>query len=63
MDRDAVRKVVDWEKLKGITKGLEEGGVKEEDKWYEELRGESNYDKLMDLRAQCLKDSRQGKRW
>ena len=39
-----------------------EGEVKAEDKWHEELRGESNYDKLMDLNAQCLKESRQGKR-
>ena len=66
VDRDVVRKVVDKERLKGITKGLEEGGVKEDHKWYEELRGESNYDKLMNLRAQCLKDSWQEKwarRW
>ena len=35
-------------------------GVKEEDKWYEELRGESDYGKLMDLRAQCPKDESAG---
>ena len=37
-----------------------------EDKWYDNLPGDSAYGKLKSLRTQCLKNSRQGKwakRW
>ena len=42
MQKDAVRKVVDWDKLKEVVKGVQEGGVNEEDKWYNDLLGNTN---------------------
>ena len=63
VQRDAVRRIVDWDKLMGIAKELEEGEAGEEGRWYEGLLGESNYDKLIGLRAQCLKDSRHKHWW
>ena len=46
VQRDAVQKVVDWDKLKDTVKGVQEGGVEEEDGWYNKLPGDSPYDKL-----------------
>ena len=66
VQRDAVWKVVDWDKLKDTVKGVQEGGVEEEDGWYNKLPGDSPYDKLQSLQAQHLKTSHQGKwakRW
>ena len=66
VQKDAIRKVVDWDRLKDTVKGVQEGGVKEEDKWYDELLGDSPYNKLKSLHAEHLKTSRQGKwakRW
>ena len=66
VQRDRVRKVVDWEKLTGIIKGVKEAGIEKENDWYKNLPGRSYYDKMVSLRARCLKDSQQGKwakRW
>ena len=66
VQKDAVRKVVDWDRLKELVKSIQEGQVEEEDRWYDELLGDSPYDKMKSLFAQLLKTSRQGKwakRW
>ena len=35
--KDAIRKVVDWYRPKDTVKRIQEGGVSEEDKWYDRL--------------------------
>lgn len=49
--KDIARKVVDWEKLKDITKEVKERGVEEEHNRYKNLSGKSYYDKMVSLRA------------
>ena len=44
--RDAMWKVVDWDKLRDTVKGVQEGGVEEEDGWYAKLLGDSPYNML-----------------
>ena len=64
--KDVMRKVVDWDSLRDMVKGVQDGEISEENKWFDELRGDSPYDKLRSLHAQHLKTSRQGKwakRW
>ena len=64
--KDAMRKVVDWDRIKDTVKNVQEGGVSEEDKWYDGLQGNLPYDKLKSLHVQYLRSSRQGKwakRW
>ena len=36
---DGVRNVVDWDKLKDMVKGIKEGDIREEGKWYDGLPG------------------------
>ena len=65
MGRDIVRKLADWEKLKGMVKNIKQGDLGQQ-RWYDGLAGGATYDKLMILRVQCLKDAQQGKwvtRW
>ena len=61
MQKDAVREVVDWERLKETVKGMQEGDVREKNRWYGELRSDSPYAKMKGLHVQQLKTSRQGK--
>ena len=57
VQKDTVRKVVDWDRLKDTVEGVQEGGVKGEDRWYDELPGDSPYDKIKSLYTQHLKTS------
>ena len=52
--REAVRKVVDWDRLREVVKGIKEGELSEEERWYDELPGISTYEKLKSLRLQNL---------
>ena len=64
---DIKRWVVDWSKFLGDMEDItKEWELEEQEEWYEDLEGESPYEKLVFLRTKYLKESRitsKSKKW